>query len=158
MDEKTFPKGHWLISESNTPAYFIYRLKKGKVSVFTNGKKINEMEVRDGDEPKLLGVLAVLRDNRMHQASVKAESPVEVEMIYIDHLIGIIKNETPANVRKDVDAVIESIQLMNSIKTQEDRLAEIGKIRLSIPGNTKDLALEMFDELKSLYEGLSKER
>lgn len=158
MDEKTFPKGHWLISESNTPAYFIYKLKKGKVSIYTNGRKVNEMEVRDGDKPKLLGVLAVLRDDRRKMASVKTESPVEVESIYIDHLLGIIKNETPASVRKDVDAVIESIQLINSIKVQETRLAEIGKIKLSIPSNATGDALELFEELKSLYESLSKNK
>ncbi len=154
MDEKTFPKGQWLITESDTPAYFIYRLKKGKVSIYTKGKKINEMEVREGDKPKLLGFIAVLRGDRRHTASVKTESTVEVETIYVDHLMGIIKNETPANIRKDVDAVIESIQLINSIESMKNKLAEIGKIRLSIPSNAQVNALELFDELKSLYERL----
>jgi hypothetical protein len=158
MDEKTFPKGQWLITESNTPAYFIYRLKKGKVSIYSNGKKINEVEVGDGDKPKLLGFIAVLRGDRRHSASVKAESTVEVETMYIDHLMGIIKNETPANVRQDVDAVIESIHLFNSIESMKSRLAEIGKIRLSIPSNAKADTLELFDELKSLYERLSQNK
>jgi hypothetical protein len=156
MDEKTFPTGHWLISESNTPAYFIYRLKKGKVSIYTNGKKINEMEVKAGDKPKLLGVVGVFRGDRKHAASVKTESTVEVDTMYIDHLLGIIKHETPENIREDVHAVIESIQLINSIETMNNRLAEIGKIRLEIPSNAKGDALELFEELKSLYESLSK--
>ncbi|MBI3582236.1 MAG: hypothetical protein HY098_09235, partial [Nitrospinae bacterium] len=47
MDEKTFPKGQWLITESATPAYFLYKLKKGKVSIHTHGKKINEIDVKE---------------------------------------------------------------------------------------------------------------
>ncbi|MBI3582237.1 MAG: cyclic nucleotide-binding domain-containing protein [Nitrospinae bacterium] len=154
MDEKTFPRGQWLITEGNTPAYFIYRLKKGKVSIYTNGKKINEMEVREGDKPKLLGVIAAFRDDRRHTASVKTESTVEVEMLYVNHLKGVLKFEMPSKIRKDVDAVLESIQLFNSMETIKNRLAEIGKIRLSIPSNAHVNALELFDELKSVYERL----
>jgi CRP-like cAMP-binding protein len=159
MDENTFPKGQWIITASKThPAYFIYRLKKGKVAIYKDGKKLNEMEVKEGDKPKLLGVLAVLSGDRRHTASIKTESTVEVDKIYIDHLMGIIKNETLARVREEVNAIIESIQLINSIEKMKNRLAEIGKVRLSIPSNVHGDALDLFEELKSLYEQLSENK
>ena len=157
MYEKTFPKGLWLITEDN-PAYFIFRLIKGRVSIYTHGKKVNELEVKEGEKSKLLGIIAILRGDRKHAASVRTESPVEVETIYIDQLLGIIRNETPANVQTDLAAMIESIQLYNSIESMQNRLAEIGKISFSIPSGSRGDVLELFEELKSLYEHLSRKK
>ena len=156
MEMKTFDKGQWLITE-DVPAYFIYRLKKGRVSIHWKGKKVGDVEVAEGKTPRLIGNLGLFSNERKHTASIKAETAVEVEPIYIDHLLGLIKNETPQRIKSDVEAVIESIRLMDTIRNARERLTEIGKIKLTVQVNAKGELLEAFDELIVLYQRLYKE-
>lgn len=153
MGSKTLNKGQWLITEGDTRMFHLYRLIEGRVSVHSKGKKINEIEVKPGGTPRVLGILALFNE-RKPTASVRAETDVEVETPYMDHIMGLIKNEMPIN-RDDLAAVIESIELYSSIERARGRLAELGSIKLSVPPKGKGEVKEVFNELKELYEKLS---
>ncbi len=153
MGSKTLNKGQWLITEGDSRMFHLYRLIEGRVSIHSKGKKINEVEVKPGGTPRVLGILALFND-RKPTASVRAETDVEVETPYMDHIMGLIRNELPLN-RDDLSAVIESIELYSAIERARGRLAEIGTVKLSVPAKGKGEVREVFNELKELYETLS---
>ena len=152
MSKKMFSKGDWIISESETPAYFLYRLKKGTVSIHENGTMINSVEVEDGQKSVLLGILAVLREDRLHKASVRAESDVEVEQVYIDKLRNHIGQDVPASFKNDLDLMIDTILINNRIKSLKNSFAERELVTQKMFDNAPEELSEIFSQLTGMYE------
>jgi len=78
MSIETIERGQWIFMEKSLPGYFIYRLLEGKVSIYHHGSKINEIEIKRGDKPALIGMISALRPDGMHIASVRSESQLRV--------------------------------------------------------------------------------
>lgn len=152
MDKKMFSKGDWIITENETPACFLYRLKKGTVSIHENGNMINTVEVEEGGKSILLGILAVLREERLHKASVRAESDVEVEQVYIESLRNHIGRDVPESFRNDLDLMIDTILINNRIKSLKNSFAERELVTQKMFEDTPEELFEVFDQLAGMYE------
>jgi len=152
MEKKTFSKGEWIITAGKAPAYFIYKLVKGKVSIHENGKMVNVVDVTKESRPALLGIMAAIRKDRCHTASVRTETEVEVEMFYINQLRSLIRYDIPESYRKNLDAMIETIILANKIKSLQTTFFEQEILDAKIPEGLTNEVEEVIRQLAGLYE------
>ncbi|MBF0293464.1 MAG: hypothetical protein HQK86_15050 [Nitrospinae bacterium] len=142
----------WLITDDGIPAYFMFKLLQGKVSVYSRGVKVNELEVKEGQQPVVLGIIAALRDDRMHTASIKAESKLKVVRIYIDHIRGILKNEIPENIKKDISVAIDAIVANDKIESLKAKLAASPKTKVQIPSGLGEEAAAVLRQISGMYD------
>ena len=152
MDLTKFEAGEWIIGKNEVPAYFMYRLVNGKVSIFSKGKKVNTVEVKKGQRPVMLGVMAMFKDDGKHSASVKAETESELEMVYIDSVKNVVQKDLPDTYRKDLEAMIETIILCNELKCLQEDFREMEKIVPILPEGLPTDVSEVLKEVKGLYE------
>lgn len=152
---ETIQAGQWIFTEGGVPEYSIYRLLEGKVSVHKSGRKIRELDIKKGDDPVTLGITAILRNDRMHMASVRAETDVKVDRIYIDHIRGILQNEVPKEMKGDIDTMISGINLGNEIVSLVSRFADLPKVDIEISDNSSPETVWVLSEIKRLYELIS---
>lgn len=151
METKTIKAGQWIVNEGKHPYFHIYKLLKGKVSVYKGGAKIREVEIKEGMKPIMPGITAALSEDHKHTASVKAESDIEVEIVPIDTILGIIRNEVPKNIRNDISIMTRLIIGGNEIIRQLNDLATLPKVELEIPNNVSSQTIEVLSEVKRLY-------
>lgn len=144
--------GEWLITEGGLPAYFLYRLTKGKVGVYEEGEKLRTIEVANGGKPHYLGFMSSLGPERQHSLSVKIESDAKVEVFYIDHIRGLLRHDVPVSMRGDIDDMIETIIMGDHIKAMRRHLARKPRIDLNIGDGLNHEIKDVLEELKSLYE------
>lgn len=153
MSIETVKADQWLFTAGRVAEYCIYKLINGKVSIYKSGKKIREVEIKkDGMEPILMGITAVLRDDFMHQASVKTETEVQVERIYVDQIRGILANEIPGRLKKDIETMTESIVMGNEILCMIYKFSDTSRVNLEIPDDLSSETREILSELKRLYK------
>jgi len=155
MEKKTFKAGQWVITEGDTPAYFIYRLKNGKVSYHENGVKIRENEVKNGDKPFFLGFTSALREDRIHSASIKAETDIDTEVFFVDSIRGALKHDIPEEMKHDIESMIEVIVLENHIRSLKRMARDIPVIpdeRLKVPSGLSAEVGELVSELIDVYK------
>lgn len=152
MSRETIKAGQWILAEGAHYGYLMYKLLKGKVSIFRSGAKVNEIEVKEGGKPVFLGIIAALRDDGIHTASVQADSNIEVEQIYLDQIRGIIKNEVPEDIKDDLSVMVHAIVLQNEITSLEQELASLPKIDFSAPDNER--IREVLEEIGRLYKSV----
>ena len=151
MSIETIDPGKWIFTERSLPGYFIYRLLEGKVSVFHSGTKINEIEVKSGDKPVLVGMISTLRQDGLHIASIRTETPIKVERIYSDQIRGILNNEIPEETKASVHSMVEAIILRNDIESLKAKLANISVAELKTPDNVSKEVKETLESIASLY-------
>lgn len=149
---ETIEANQWLITDDGIPAYFMFKLLQGKVSVYSRGVKVNELEVKEGQPPVVLGIIAALRDDRMHTASIKAESKLKVVRIYIDHIRGILKNEIPENIKKDISVAIDAIVANDKIESLKAKLAASPKAKVQIPSGLGEEAAAVLRQISGMYD------
>lgn len=152
---ETISANQWLITADDIPAYFMFKLLQGKVSIYSSGVKVNELEVKEGQEPALLGLLAALREDRLHTASIKAETQLKVVRVYMDHIRGILKNEIPENVRKDLAATIDVVVTNDKIESLKAKLAAAPKVKVQIPSNVSGEAASILRQISGLYDKIT---
>jgi predicted hotdog family 3-hydroxylacyl-ACP dehydratase len=152
---ETIEANQWLITADNIPAYFMFKLLQGKVSVYSSGVKVNELEVKKGKEPVILGLLAALRDDRLHTASIKAETELKVVRIYMDHIRGILKNEIPEKVKKDISTAIDVVITNDKIESLKAKLAASPKVKVQIPANVSEEAASVLRQISGLYNRIT---
>lgn len=152
---ETIGANQWLITADDIPAYFMFKLVQGKVSIYSSGVKVNELEVKEGQEPAILGLHAALRDDRLHTASIKADTQLKVVRVYMDHIRGILKNEIPENVRKDISAAIDVIVTNDKIESLKAKLAAAPKVKVQIPTNVSEEAASVLRQISGLYDRIS---
>lgn len=152
MSTEIIKSGEWLFKEQNPPGYSIYKLMKGKVSIYKREKKIREMEVKEGMKPIMLGITAALRNDRQHMASVKAESDIEVNRIFIDHIKSVIADEIPQDIKHDISSMIESIVIGTEILYLISKKSNKPSLDVKIPDNVSTAASEILSEIISLYK------
>ncbi|MBI5185521.1 MAG: cyclic nucleotide-binding domain-containing protein [Nitrospinae bacterium] len=152
MKKETFEAGQWLLTEGNF-AYFLYKLTKGTVSIYYKDKKIGTHEVKKGNPPMILGILAALKKDRQHLASVKTETEVEVEVLNFDHIQGLLKNDVPKGLRDEIDTMIQAITLEDQIKRCQQELSELNRVDLKIPDKIDAEVKCILTAIKELYSG-----
>ncbi len=152
MEVKRFNAGDWLISEGGNPAYFFYRLKSGKVSIYSGGEKISSIEVRNGDRPKVLGIVAALGKERVHKASIKADTQLEVELFYIDQLREHIDHQVTKEAKVEISRMIETIILDNEVMSLRKRVSGKAGVTLKVPQDLPANLSLALKELSSLYK------
>ncbi len=152
MDIETIEAGQWIVTEGETPYFSIYKLVKGKVSIYKGSKKIREVEIKEGMRPIMPGITAVMSDDHKHTASVKAETDIEVEKVSVDHLLGIMRNEFPRSIRNDISIMTKSIVSGNEIISKLNEFSNLPSVELEIPDGIGPEALEILSEIKRLYE------
>jgi CRP-like cAMP-binding protein len=150
----TVKAGEWLITESNMPSYYIYRLLEGAVDIYEEHEKINHIEVNPGDEPKTLGFLSALSYERRHTASVKTVSDIKVEMINTDHIRGLLHHDVPEAIRNDIDIMIETIVIGDRIKSHSRQLSKMPAIELTVEKGLDSELAQVLTELKILYQSI----
>ena len=153
---ETIGANQWFISADDIPAYFMFKLLQGKVSIYSSGVKVNELEVKAGQEPAILGLHAALRDDRLHTASIKSDTELKVVRVYMDHIRGILKNEIPENVRKDISAAIDVIVTHDKIESLKAKLASAPKVKVLIPANVSEEATSILRQISGLYDRIAK--
>lgn len=152
METETIKAGEWIITEGGPiPQYFIYKLLKGNVAIFKRGKKVRDVEIKEGEKPIMIGITAVLREDRKHMASVKAVTDVEVERIYFDQVIGVLANEMPKEVKQNLSVMVKSITMGNEIICMLHEFYDIPRVTIEIPDNIDDNPTEILKEIKRLY-------
>lgn len=157
MDEKiTINPNEWIITEGNTPAYYIYELVSGSVGVYRNGVRVNEITVKDGEDSIFLGIIAAMRDDRVRAASVKTETEVKAVLHSMDQIWGIFKNEIPAGIKTDINTMIEAITTKNDLDRMSDHLASLSKVSVDVPEDLRDEAKTIIHEITRLYKDLIK--
>lgn len=154
MEQETIEAGMWIITEGGSPGSFIYKLNKGKVSIWTHGERIRTIEVESLADSVFLGVIAALRKDRMNIASVLTETEVEVEKISIDQVWGVLNNETTAELRNKIDTMIEAIYLSNEIESLKRRLASLPLVNIDPPDDLRIEGKVMLDEIQRLYNSV----
>ncbi len=154
---KTIRAGEWLIAEGSIPAYFLYRMTKGRVGIYEENKKIASVEVGEGDKSHYIGFLSSLSEDRKHRASVKTETEIEVEVISTDHIQGLLRHDIPAGMRADIDMMIETIQIGDRIKGLRRIMSEKPIVDFDIESDTHMELKEILEELKSVYERIVKD-
>jgi len=155
MEKKNFKAGQWIITEGDTPAYFIYKLYKGKVSYHENGNMIREIDMKNGDKPIYLGFTSALREDRIHSASIKAETDIETEVFSVDSIKGALKHDIPSNMKDDIESMIEVIVLENHIRSLKRMARDIPVIpedRMQIPRGLTPEVAELVSELIDVYK------
>lgn len=153
MSRKTIRAGQWLITEGSVSGNIIYKLIKGRVSIYEGGKRINAIEVEEGMKPRLIGVISALTSDRVRTASVRTDTDIDVETVYIDHFKGLLKHDVPAEMKDDIDAIIKSIVVRDKIKRLQRELSEIAPPeKLGIPDNLNQEVSEVLSELMEVYE------
>ena len=153
MSIKKIEPGQWLFTEDSVPGSIIYKLIKGKVSIYKGDKRINIIEVAEGMKPRLIGVISALTSDKSRSASVVTDTDVEVETMYSDHIKGILKSDVPQDMRSEIDAIIKSIVVRDKIKHLQRELSEISPPeKLDIPDNLNPEVSEVLSELMEVYE------
>ena len=145
--------GEWLIKEGDTSEIDVYKLLQGTVSVYEGGRKRTSIEVKEGEEPKLIGVIAGLSSDRGRSASVVTDTEIKYETISIDHIKNIIKKDIPQDIKEDIDSVIKAIvarDKINRLLNDISKLSLPGKLK--VPENISQDAVEVLSELKNIYE------
>jgi CRP-like cAMP-binding protein len=151
-ESRTIKKGEWIIVEGDIPAYFLYKLTKGKVGIYEEHEEITSVEVKEGERPKFLGFMSTLSEDRKHRASVKTESEVQVDIIYADHIRALLQHDVPAAMRKNIDTMIETIQIGDRIKGLRKHLSEMPEVDIAIDSGFDPELKEVLDELRTLYQ------
>jgi hypothetical protein len=154
MDVETIEAGKWILT-AKKEGYFIYKLLKGKVSIYNKGVKISEVEVKEDDGPVFLGIIAALRKDGLHIASVKTETQIEVSKIYLDQIKRMLENDVPENIVDNVKTMINRIVISNEIESLKAKLSEIPDVSLQIPENIDPNVSEILSEIKKLHDYLA---
>ncbi len=152
MNTETIKAGQWVFTEGTVPQYFFFKLLSGDVSIYKRGRKIRSLTIEEGSKPIMLGVSAALRDDRLHMASVKADSDIVVERLNIDHIRGVLANEMPDNLKKNLAIMMESIGAGNEIVSLITRFEELERPDTVIPESMPEEAREILGEVKRLYQ------
>ncbi|VAX22966.1 hypothetical protein MNBD_NITROSPINAE02-1945 [hydrothermal vent metagenome] len=151
MTIETIKAGQWVVAEGGVPEYSIYKLLSGTVSIYKSGSRIREVTINKGDKPIMIGITAIFRDDLMHMASVKAETDVEVDRIYIDQIRGTLANEIPKENKNDIAIMIKSITMGNELVSLVNKFYDLPKINLEIPTNVSTETEEILSEITRLY-------
>ena len=145
--------GEWLIKEGEATKKNIYKLLEGKVSIYEGGKKRTSIEVKEGTEPRLIGVLAALSSEGGRTASVGTDTEIRFETISIDHIKNILQKDIPQNIKEDIDTAIKAIVLRDEVNRLLDKLSKLTLAKkIEIPENVDPEAGEVLSELKKMYE------
>ena len=164
MSRKTIKAGQWLFKEGDVPRsiicklisvprHIIYKLIKGKVSIYKGDKRINIIEVAEGMKPRLIGVISVLTNDRSRSVSVVTHTDVEVEIIYSDHIKDILKSDVPQETRSEIDAIIKSIVMRDKIKCLQRELSAISPPEaLKVSDTLNPEVSELLSELMEVYD------
>lgn len=158
MKTQKFASGEWIIVEGDIPAYYIYRLLRGKVSYYENGNKLREAEYREGGDPVILGFTSALRDDRHSGASVKAETDIEVEPLSVDAIKGALLHDVSDEIKAEVNQMIKTVVLGNHILSLQRDLAVMRRIpdsKLAIPKNVSPDLHEILLELVRVYKNVA---
>lgn len=149
---ETIEANQWLITADDIPAYFMFKLLQGKVSIYSGGAKVNELEVKEGQEPAILGLHAALREDRLHTASIKSETQLKVVRVYMDHIRGILKNEIPEIVKKEISTAIDVIVTHDKIESLKAKMAAAPKVKVEIPTSVSQEAASVLRQISGLYD------
>ncbi len=152
MSVKTIRTGEWVCREGRIPEYWIYRLLTGKVSIHKNNRKIRELEIQEGTPPAILGITALLSTDRLHTASIRAETDLQVEKIYIDQLRKILTDEIPALVADEVSTMVKAIDMGTTLFSLSKQLDELPPVSLKIPDDLRPETKEMLSEIKRMHK------
>ena len=151
MAIETIEAGRWLYAEGGVPEYFIYKLIRGRVSVYRGGTKIREVAVTEGEPPKILGVSALLRDSRQHMSSVKAETDLEVERTGVEQIRGVLAAEIPAAMKQDVALMVKSIVLGNELVGKRNEFLALPTVQLELPDGLPEEIKGVLSEVQRVY-------
>jgi CRP-like cAMP-binding protein len=145
--------GEWLIKEGEVSRKNIYKLLRGAVSIYEGGKKRASIEVKEGAEPRLIGVLAALSSDGGRTASVGTDTEIKFETISIDHIKNILEKDIPQHIKEDIDTAIKAIVLRDEVNRLLDKLSKLSLAKkLEIPENVDPEVEEVLSELKKMHE------
>jgi hypothetical protein len=126
-------------------------LLDGKVTVYKSAKEVRCIEIKEGSQPVILGITALVSENRQHMSSVKADSDLKVERIYIDQLRGLLVNEIPKVIKDDIAVMIKSIVMGNEILSMVNKYCDIPRVSLEIPEELRPDIKEILMQIIRLY-------
>jgi len=150
-EKKVFSAGKWIIAEGGIPAYYVFKLIKGTVSIHKGGREIREAVIGPGDAPIMMGVTALLRPDRMHMASIRAETEVEAELIHVEHILGILRNNIPQAQKQTLKHMAEAINMGNEIISLVNKYFEVPRVNLELPDGLDQETTEVLTEVNRLY-------
>jgi hypothetical protein len=152
MSFNTIRAGEWVFTEGKVPEYWIYRLLTGKVSIHKNNRKIRELQIQEGTSPVILGISALLRTDRLHTASIRAETELQVEKIYIDQIRKILTDEIPASVADEIATMVTAIDMGTTLISLAKKFDELPRISVKIPNDLHPETEEVLSEIKRMYK------
>ena len=160
MSTQEISSGQWIYKEGTEHRDYLHKLLKGKVSFYESDEKIASIEVEEGQEPRLIGVLSVLSgefdpvgDAHKHTASVATESDVTCEKVAIGPLKHLLREELDEEKRNEIEAVVEAIIMRDKIKELQLKTSKLHlPEKFEYPENISPKVSEILHELQVLYE------
>lgn len=153
MTLDTRKAGQWIITEGgNIPEYFIYRLLEGQVSIYKGGRKIRDIAIKAGQQSITLGITSCFSPNLRHMASVKADTDVKLERIYLEQIQGVLDHEVPVSIQPDIKTMVKAIVMGNEITSTVNKLSDLPKVNFQVPDDMSKETTEIVSEIKRLYE------
>jgi hypothetical protein len=160
MPNKEFRSGSWLFKEGAGHGANVFRLIDGSISVYEGDQKIASVEVREGQKPRIIGVLSALigendhvNKRHVHTTSVAANTDLNCETIEITLIKRLLRNDLTDDKRGEIDNVVKAIIYRNKIKEFQGKLANLDlPTTFEVPEKVSPEISEVLDELRGLYE------
>ncbi len=156
MGIRTIEADQWLIVQSDLPAYFLYKLIKGRVGIYEDGEKIDTVEVKDEMRPKLLNIIATLAKDHKRRIAVKTETEVRVDTAYQEYFWKLLSHEVPHEILEKIEKMIEAILIGDHIKSLRRKLSRMQVLEpLDIQETYSSEVTDLLYAVEGLYEHIT---
>ena len=153
MGRSTIKANQWLGVQSDLPAYFLYKLIKGRVGIYEDGEKIDTVEVNEEMTPRLLNIISTLAKDHKRRIAVKTETEVEVDSAYQEHFWKLLSHEVPHDMLEKIEKMIEVILVGDHIKSLRRKFSKmqvVGPLAIQETFNTE--VKDLLFAIEGLYE------
>ena len=153
MGIRTIEADQWLVVQSELPAYFLYKLIKGRVGIYEDGERIDTVEVKGDRRPKLLNIISTLAKDHKRRIAVKTETEVKVDTAYQDYFWKLLSHEVPHEILEKIEKMIEAILLGDHIKSLRRKLSRKQVLEpLAIQETYSSDVTDLLYAIEGLYE------
>ncbi len=153
MGIRTIEANQWLVVQSDLPAYFLYKLIKGRVGIYEDGEKIDTVEVNEEMKPKLLNIISTLAKDHKRRIAVKTETEVKVDTAYQEHFWKLLSHDAPHDILEKIEKMIEAILIGDHIKSLRRKLSKMQVIEpFAIQETFNSEVTDLLFAIEGLYE------
>ena len=163
MSIQEFRSGGWIFKEGATHGSHIYKLLQGEVSIYEGDQKIATLKVKEGQKPRMIGVLSALsgehdpvNKRHVHTSSVAANTDLTCETLDISFLRHSLREELDEDKKDEIEAVIKAIVMRRKISELKRKISNLPlPEKFKVPENISPEVSDVLHEIQKLYDGTS---